>query len=131
MANFIKVKLSTAAGAPLANQPEIVVDASSIITVIAGNAAGPGANPTTTTRILVNGGIANFQVLELTHTAALATGASIVEVINNALKANPGGIISTVSAPVNTAQVVTPANSGRQLITTAQVQVLFTAVAWS
>ena len=124
MAKFIKVPLTGVTG-----QPEILVDSSSIVSVIAGDAAGPGNVPATKTRILTNSGITGFQTLELTHTAALAP-ATIVGVINDAIKANPGGIISTVGSPVNTAQVLDSVD-GRQLITTQAVQVTYTAAVWS
>ena len=124
MAKFIKVPLTGVTG-----QPEILVDSSSIVSVIAGDVAGPGNVPATKTRILTNSGITGFQTLELTHTAALAP-ATIVGVINDAIKANPGGIISTVGSPVNTAQVLDSVD-GRQLITTQAVQVTYTAAVWS
>jgi hypothetical protein len=127
MAKFIKVPLTGVTG-----QPEILVDSSSIVSVIAGDVAGPGATPTTKTRILTNSGITGFQTLELTHTAALAP-ATIVGVINDAIKANPGGIISTVGSPVNTAQnpAAQSGAQGRIVIAAKAIQVTYTAAAWS
>ena len=127
MAKFIKVPLAGVTG-----QPEILVDSSSIVSVIAGDVAGPGNVPATKTRILTNSGITGFQTLELTHTAALAP-ATIVGVINDAIKANPGGIISTVGSPVNTAQVpaAQAGQQGRIVVTGQAVQVTYTAAAWS
>jgi len=127
MAKFIKIPLTGVTG-----QPEILVDSSSIVSVIAGAVAGPGNTPATKTRILTNSGITGFQTLELTHTAALAP-ATIVGAINDAIKANPGGIISTVASPVSTAQVPA-AQSGQQgrIVVTAQaVQVSYSAADWS
>ena len=127
MAKFIKVPLTGVTG-----QPEILVDSSSIVSVIAGDVAGPGNVPATKTRILTNSGITGFQTLELTHTAALAP-ATIVGAINDAIKANPGGIISTVASPVSTAQIPA-AQSGQQgrIVVTAQaVQVSYSAANWS
>jgi len=127
MAKFIKIPLTNVAG-----QPEILVDSSSIVSVIAGNVAGPGLLPATKTRILTNSGVTGYQTLELTHTAALAP-ATIVGAINDAIKANPGGIISTVASPVNTPQAPA-AQSGQQgrIVVTAQaVQVIYTAAAWT
>ena len=127
MAKFIKIPLTGVTG-----QPEILVDSSSIVSVIAGAVAGPGNTPAIKTRILTNSGITGFQTLELTHTAALAP-ATIVGAINDAIKANPGGIISTVASPVSTAQVPA-AQSGQQgrIVVTAQaVQVSYSAADWS
>jgi hypothetical protein len=78
MAKFIKIPLTGVTG-----QPEILVDSSSIVSVIAGDVAGPGNTPTLKTRILTNSGVTGYQTLELTHTAALAP-ASIVGAINAA-----------------------------------------------
>jgi hypothetical protein len=127
MAKFIKVPLTGVTG-----QPEILVDSSSIVSVIAGDVAGPGGNVATTTRILTKSGVTGFQTLQLTHTAALAP-ASIVGAINAAIKANPGGIISTVGQPVNTAQNPNPnaGGQGRQPIVADAVYVTYTAADWS
>ena len=127
MAKFIKIPLTGVTG-----QPEILVDSSSIVSVIAGAVAGPGNTPALKTRILTNSGVTGYQTLELTHTAALAP-ATIVGAINAAIKANPGGIISTVGSPVNTAQAPA-AQSGQQgrIVVTAQaVQVTYTAADWT
>ena len=127
MAKFIKIPLTGVTG-----QPEILVDSSSIVTVIAGDAAGPGATPATKTRILTNSGVTGYQTLELTHTAALAP-ATIVGAINAAIKANPGGIISTVASPVSTAQdpVAQSGAQGRIVIADPAVQVSYTGADWS
>ena len=127
MAKFIKIPLTGVTG-----QPEILVDSSSIVSVIAGDVAGPGANPTLKTRILTKSGVTGYQTLELTHTAALAP-ASIVGVINAAIKANPGGIISTVGQPVSVAQNPDPnaGGQGRQPIVADAVYVIYTDADWS
>ena len=127
MAKFIKVPLTGVTG-----QPEILVDSSSIVSVIAGDVAGPGNVPATKTRILTNSGITGFQTLELTHTAALAP-ATIVGAINDAIKANPGGIISTVGSPVSVAQnpVAQSGAQGRTVVVTPAVQVSYSAANWS
>ena len=127
MAKFIKVPLTGVTG-----QPEILVDSSSIVSVIAGDVAGPGNVPATKTRILTNSGITGFQTLELTHTAALAP-ATIVGAINDAIKANPGGIISTVGSPVSVAQnpVAQSGAQGRTVVVAPAVQVSYSAANWS
>ena len=127
MAKFIKIPLTGVTG-----QPEILVDSSSIVSVIAGAVAGPGNTPTLKTRILTNSGVTGYQTLELTHTAALAP-ATIVGAINAAIKANPGGIISTVASPVSTAQdpVAQSGAQGRILIVDEPVQVSYTGADWT
>ena len=127
MAKFIKIPLTGVTG-----QPEILVDSSSIVSVIAGDVAGPGGTPTLKTRILTNSGVTGYQTLELTHTAALAP-ASIVGAINAAIKANPGGIISTVGQPVSVAQNPDPnaGGQGRQPIVADAVYVIYTDADWS
>ena len=127
MAKFIKIPLTGVTG-----QPEILVDSSSIVSVIAGAVAGPGNTPTLKTRILTKSGVTGYQTLELTHTAALAP-ASIVGAINAAIKANPGGIISTVGQPVSVAQNPDPnaGGQGRQPIVADAVYVTYTAADWS
>ena len=127
MAKFIKIPLTNVAG-----QPEILVDSSSIVSVIAGAVAGPGNTPTLKTRILTNSGVTGYQTLELTHTAALAP-ATIVGAINAAIKANPGGIISTVASPVSVAQnpVAQSGAQGRIVVVAPAVQVIYSAADWS
>jgi hypothetical protein len=124
MAKFLKIPLTG-----VANTPEQLVSIDQIVSVVPGDVAGPGANPTTTTRIFLNAAAA-FDTIQVTHTAALTAG-DVLKAFNSALTANPGGIVSTLGAPLNTAQVVAPATSGRQLITTQAVHVNYTAIAFS
>ena len=124
MAKFLKIPLTG-----VANTPEQLVSIDQIISVVPGDVAGPGANPTTTTRIFLNAAAA-FDTIQVTHTAALTAG-DVLKAFNSALTANPGGIVSTLGAPLNTAQIVAPATSGRQLITTQAVHVNYTAIAFS
>tara|TARA_R110000850_G_scaffold32732_2_gene90034 strand:+ start:1212 stop:1586 length:375 start_codon:yes stop_codon:yes gene_type:complete len=124
MAKFLKIPLTG-----VANTPEQLVSIDQIVSVIPGDTAGPGANPTTTTRILLNAAAA-FDTIQVTHSAALTAG-DVLKAFNSALTANPGGIVSTLGAPLNTAQVIAPINSGRQLITTKAIHVAYTAIAFS
>ncbi len=124
MAKFLKIPLTG-----VANTPEQLVSIDQIVSVVPGDVAGPGANPTTTTRIFLNAAAA-FDTIQVTHTAALTAG-DVLKAFNSALTANPGGIVSTLGAPLNTAQIVAPATSGRQLITTQAVHVDYTAIAFS
>ena len=124
MAKFLKIPLTG-----VANTPEQLVSIDQIVSVVPGDVAGPGANPTTTTRIFLNAAAA-FDTIQVTHTAALTAG-DVLKAFNSALTANPGGIVSTLGSPLNTAQIVAPASSGRQLITTQAVHVNYTAIAFS
>ena len=128
MAKFLKIPLTG-----VANTPEQLIAIDQVVSVIPGDVAGPGANPTTKTRILLNAAAA-FDAVEITHTAALVAG-DVLAAFNAALTANPGGITSTLGSPVNTAQVPQQPSisgaQGRTVVTTAEVAVTYTAVAFS
>tara|TARA_R100000544_G_C2164859_1_gene29412 strand:+ start:43 stop:423 length:381 start_codon:yes stop_codon:yes gene_type:complete len=126
MAKFLKIPLTG-----VANTPEQLISIDQVISVVPGDVAGPGNNPTTTTRILLNAAAA-FDVIQITHTPALVAG-DVLAAFNAALTANPGGIVSTLGSPVNTAQIplAQSGQQGRIAITTAQVAVTYTAVAFS
>ena len=64
----------------------------------------------------------------ITFTGGAGVAVDVLKAFNSALTANPGGIVSTVTGPVTVAQVL-DSTDGRQLITTAQVNALFTGVA--
>jgi len=127
MAQFLKIPLTG-----VANTPEILVATDKIIGIRPGEDSNPATNPTTHTTILFGQGT-GFNTLEITHTPALVAG-DVLAAFNAALAANPGGIVSTVGQPVETAQV--PAAGvggadgkgpgGRTVVTTAQVNVTFT-----
>ena len=124
MAKFLKIPLTG-----VANTPEQLVSIDQIVSVVPGDVAGPGANPTTTTRIFLNAAAA-FDTIQVTHGIALTAG-DVLKAFNSALTANPGGVVSTLGAPLQTAQVVVPTTSGRQLITIQPVHVAYTAIAFS
>ena len=126
MAKFLKIPLTG-----VANTPEQLVSIDQIVSVVPGDTAGPGTNPTTTTRIFLNAAAA-FDTIQVTHTAALTAG-DVLKAFNSALTANPGGVVSTLGSPVQTAQVplAQSGGQGRQPITTAQVNVTYTAIAFS
>jgi|TARA_R110000764_G_scaffold21809_3_gene54789 hypothetical protein len=133
MAKFLKIPLTG-----VANTPEQLISIDQVVSVIPGDAAGPGANPTTTTRILLNAAAA-FDVVQITHTAALVAG-DVLAAFNSALTANPGGVVSTLGSPVNTAQIplaqgAAPATGrgpqGQAAITQPAVYVTYTAIAFS
>ena len=122
MAKFLKIPLSG-----VANTPEILVATDKIIGIRPGEDGDPNANPTTKTTILFGQG-AGFNTLEITHTAA-ATAGDVLAAFNAALAANPGGVVSTVGQPVNTAQNPNPnaGGQGRQPIVADAIYVTYTA----
>ena len=61
----------------------------------------------------------------ITHVAPLVAN-EVVLAIYAAIKANPGGVVSTVGAPIAVAQVL-DSTDGRQLITTPQSQATYTS----
>ena len=128
MAKFLKIPLTG-----VANTPEQLIAIDQVVSVVPGDVAGPGANPTTTTRIFLNAAAA-FDTIQVTHTAALVAG-DVLAAFNAALTANPGGITSTLGSPVAIAQVPQQPSisgaQGRTVVTTAEVAVAYTAVAFS
>jgi len=120
MAKFLKVPLTG-----VANTPYQLVGIDSVVTIEPGDAAG--ANLTTAVTIQT-GRAAGAATITFTADAAAATAGDLLKAFNDALVANPGGIVSTVTGPVTVAQVL-DSTDGRQLITTAQVNALFTGVA--
>jgi|TARA_R110002073_G_scaffold68418_2_gene170065 hypothetical protein len=120
MAKFLKVPLTG-----VANTPYQLVGIDSVVTIEPGDAAG--ANLTTAVTIQT-GKPAGAATITFTADAAAVTAGDLLKAFNDALVANPGGIVSTVTGPVTVAQVL-DSTDGRQLITTAQVNALFTGVA--
>ncbi len=120
MAKFLKVPLTG-----VANTPYQLVGIDSVVTIEPGDAAG--ANLTTAVTIQT-GKPAGAATITFTADAAAATAGDLLKAFNDALVANPGGIVSTVTGPVTVAQVL-DSTDGRQLVTTKQVNALFTGVA--
>ena len=121
MAKFIKLDL-TAPGAATGN--ELLIPLDGIVRV--------RTNSTTTTEIYLNTANAASTKWTITHTAPLVANA-VLDAIQNAMKANPGGVVSTGVGPVNTAQAPL-AQSGKQgkiLITQPQVNVTFTSASFT
>ena len=121
MAKFIKLNL-TNPGAATGN--ELLIPLDGIVRVATGS--------TTTTDIFLNTANAATTKWRVTHTAPLVANA-VLDAIQDAMKANPGGVVSTVVGPVNTAQAPL-AQSGQQgkiLITQPQVNVTFTSAAFT
>ena len=128
MAKFLKIPLTG-----VANTPEQLISIDQIVSVVPGDTAGPGTNPTTTTRIFLNAAAA-FDTIQITHTAALTAG-DVLAAFNAALTANPGGVVSTLGSPIATAQVPQQPSiggaQGRTVVTAQAVFVTYTAVAFS
>ena len=121
MAKFIKLDL-TNPGSTTGN--ELLIPLDSIVRVATAS--------TTTTDIFLNTANAATTKWRVTHTAPLVANA-VLDAIQDAMKANPGGVVSTVVGPVNTAQAPL-AQSGQQgkiLITQPQVNVTFTSAAFT
>ena len=121
MAQFIKFNCTAAA-----NQPEVLI-ATNQIAAVTTNGAG-----TATTIQLNTSTTANWVI---THTVALATAVqnSVVEAIYKAIKANPGGIVSTVGSPILTAQAPAAQSGaqGRLVVTAPATFVTYTENAWT
>ena len=128
MAKFLKIPLTG-----VANTPEQLISIDQIVSVVPGDTAGPGGNPTTTTRIFLNAAAA-FDTIQITHTAALTAG-DVLAAFNAALTANPGGVVSTLGSPIATAQVPQQPSiggaQGRTVVTAQAVFVGYTAIAFS
>ena len=112
----------------MANTPYQLVGIDSVVTIEPGDAAG--ANLTTAVTIQT-GRAAGAATITFTANAAAATAGDLLKAFNDALVANPGGIVSTVTGPVTVAQVpaAQSGQQGRIVITTPQVNALFTGVA--
>ena len=123
MAKFLKVPLTG-----VANTPYQLVGIDTIVSIRPGNAAG---GLLTTAVSILTSGITGRATITITASAAAATAGDLLDAFNNAVVANPGGIVSTVVPPITVAQVplAQSGQQGRILITTPQANATFTAVA--
>ena len=113
MAKFIKFPLTGA-------QEEVLIPIDEIANV--------ETVTTTTTKIDLANGTKKFTI---THVAPLVAN-TVVLAIYAAIKANPGGVVSTVGAPIAVAQVPeAQTGSGRQVITTRRKQATYTSSAYT
>ena len=117
MAKYIKFDL-TAPGGATGDQLLINIDQ---ITRIA-------TTSTTTTDIFFDNVLTATKKWTVTHILPLAAN-DVLNAINSAITANPGGVVSTVGGPVSVAQVPLAQSGaqGRQPITTPQVNVTYTS----
>ena len=121
MAKYIKFNLS-APGATTGSELLINIDQ---ITRIA------TASPTTTD-IFFDNIVTATKKWTVTHLAPLVAN-DVLNAIQSAMTSNPGGVVSTVGSPVNTAQAPL-AQSGSQgsiLITVPQINVTYTSAAFT
>jgi hypothetical protein len=93
------------------------------------------ASPTAlTTDIFFDDVVANQTKWTITHLQPLVAN-DVLNAINSAITANPGGVVSTVGGPVSVAQVPQQPSisgaQGRQPITVAQVNVTYTSAAYT
>ena len=121
MAKYIKFNL-TAPGATTGSELLINIDQ---ITRIA---TGPG---NTETDIFFDNIVTATKKWTVTHLSPLVAN-DVLNAIQAAMTANPGGVVSTVGSPVSVAQVpLAQTGSGRQVITTAQVNASYTSAAFT
>jgi hypothetical protein len=128
MARFIKFDLTTP-GATTGNELLIPLDAIVRVATVT----------TTTTDVFLNTANAATTKWTVTHTIPLVANA-LLDAIQSAMVANPGGYVSTVGGPINTAQVplaqgAAPATGrgpqGQAPITQPAVYVTFTSAAFT
>ena len=121
MAKYIKFNL-TAPGGTTGSELLINIDQ---ITRIA-------TASTTTTDIFFDNVVTATKKWTVTHLVPLVAN-DVLNAIQSAMTANPGGVVSTVGSPVSVAQVPLAQSGaqGRQPITTAQVDVSYTSAAFT
>jgi hypothetical protein len=113
MAQFLKVKTTAS------NQAVSLIPVKDIIGIAGAKAAG-------VTTITITLASANFWTITVPD-ALDGEIDSVIKAFNDAITANPGGIVSTVVPPLTTAQAPLPGvGSGRQPITTQAVYSQFT-----
>ena len=122
MAKYIKFNLTT----PGAGGDELLIEVADVLRIAT-------ATPTTTDVFLKNP-LNATRKWTITHLAPLAVN-DVLNAINAALTANPGGVVSTVGSPVSVAQVPQQPSisgaQGRTVVTTAQVDVTYTSALYT
>ena len=119
MAKYIKFNL-TAPGA--ATGSELLINIDQITSIATAS--------TTTTDIFFDNIVTATKKWTVTHLAPLVAN-DVLNAIQAAMTANPGGVVSTVGSPVSVAQVPLAQSGaqGRLAITTAQVNATYTSAA--
>jgi len=121
MAKYIKFNLT----APIAaTGSELLINIDQITRIAT-------ASTLTTDIFYGRGGDAATQKWTVTHLAPLVASA-VLDSIQAAMTANPGGVVSTVGTPASIAQAPLPqTGSGRQPITTKAVAASYTSAAFT
>ena len=121
MAKYIKFNLTTPGGA---TGSELLINIDQITSIATASA--------TTTDIFFDNIVTATKKWTVTHLAPLVAN-NVLNAIQAAMTANPGGVVSTVGSPVSVAQVPLAQSGaqGRQLITVAQANVTYTSAAYT
>tara|TARA_R110000868_G_scaffold178985_1_gene418917 strand:+ start:228 stop:596 length:369 start_codon:yes stop_codon:yes gene_type:complete len=121
MAKFIKFDLTTPGGA---TGNELLIPLDAVVRVSTAS--------TTTTDVFLNTASAASTKWTVTHTIPLVANA-VLDAIQAAMVANPGGYVSTVGGPINTAQapVAQSGQQGQPPITQPAVYVTFTSAVYT
>ena len=121
MAKYIKFNLTTPGGA---TGSELLINIDQITRIATAS--------TTTTDIFFDNIVTATKKWTVTHLVPLVAN-DVLNAIQSAMTANPGGVVSTVGSPVSVPQVPLAQSGaqGRQPITTAQVDVSYTSAAFT
>ena len=121
MAKYIKFNLTAPGGA---TGSELLINIDQITRIATGS--------TTTTDIFFDNNVTATKKWRITHTAPLVANA-LLDSIQAAMTANPGGVVSTVVPSVAQAQapLAQSGQQGRIAITAPQIQVVFASAAFT
>jgi len=121
MAKYIKINLAAPGGA---TGSELLINIDQITRIATGS--------TTTTDIFFDNNVTATKKWRITHTAPLVANA-LLDSIQAAMTANPGGVVSTVVPSVAQAQapLAQSGQQGRIAITAPQIQVVFASAAFT
>ena len=121
MAKYIKFNLAAPGGA---TGSELLINIDQITRIATGSA--------TTTDIFFDNNVTATKKWRITHTAPLVANA-LLDSIQAAMTANPGGVVSTVVPSVAQAQapLAQSGQQGRIAITAPQIQVVFASAAFT
>jgi hypothetical protein len=121
MAKYIKFNLAAPGGA---TGSELLINIDQITRIATGS--------TTTTDIFFDNNVTATKKWRITHTAPLVANA-LLDSIQAAMTANPGGVVSTVVPSVAQAQapLAQSGQQGRIAITAPQIQVVFASAAFT
>ena len=120
MAKYIKFDLTTPGGA---TGDQLLINIDQITSIATAS--------TTTTDIFFDNNVTATKKWRVTHLVPLVAN-DVLNAIQAAMTANPGGVVSTVGSPVSVAQVPLAQSGaqGRQPITVAQENVTYTSATY-